>query len=392
MNKINTPIVVVAYNRPRSLIRLLNSLKKADYPNDDIDLIISIDKGDDNTAVLGIANNFKWGFGDKKVVHQSENLGLRAHILTCGNLSVEYGSVIVLEDDLYVSPNFYKYAIDSLRFSEGKKYIGGISLYNHQLNVHTRDNFEALDDGYDNWYFQFASSWGQAWSSNQWSGFMEWYKSKPEIDKNKNIPTYVRSWSEKSWLKYNISYLIEKDLYFLYPKVSLSTNFSDAGTHVGNDSTLYQVPLEYNRINKYCFSDIQNSNSVYDAFYENKKIAKKLELPQSELCVDLFGNKKETENIFLLTSDVLDFKIISSYGKSLKPIDANIFEEIEGDELFLYDTRILQINKINKNFKRTLFYNIKHIDFKDALSFVRLELIRKAKSGLSKVLKKMKRH
>ena len=57
----------------------------------------------------------------------------------------------------------------AMEFSVNKKYIGGISLYNHELNVHTKENFKALDDGYDNWYFQFASSWGQAWSKANWT-------------------------------------------------------------------------------------------------------------------------------------------------------------------------------------------------------------------------------
>ena len=38
------PIVVVAYNRPKSLSRLLKSLSNANYFSNNIDLIISIEK------------------------------------------------------------------------------------------------------------------------------------------------------------------------------------------------------------------------------------------------------------------------------------------------------------------------------------------------------------
>lgn len=388
MNKLNTPIVVVAYNRPRSLTRLLNSLKKSSFPNKNIDLIISIDKGSNNEAVLDVANNFIWDFGDKKVVYQEENLGLRAHILKCGSLSDVYGSVIVLEDDLYVSSNFYNYAIEALKFSKDKPYIGGVSLYNHQLNVHTRDNFLAIDDGYDNWYFQFASSWGQAWSKDQWSGFMEWYNKTPEINKNTKIPAYVRSWSEKSWLKYNISYLIEKEMYFFYPRISLSTNFSDAGTHVGQDSTIYQVPMDYSIQKKYIFSEIDQSKAVYDAFYENSTLANSLDLNLSDICIDLYGYKQRLGQKYLLSSKILSYKIVRSYGKSLKPLDTNILENIEGDELFLYDTDLREENKNKPNFKRRLTYNVKQLNFNDALKFVKSELARKIQNGIRKLIGK----
>ena len=227
--KMNTPIVIVAYNRPRSLKRLLGSIEAASYPSSEIELIISIDFAPDNDDVLEIANKFQWNHGKKTVNYQENNLGLRKHILKCGDLSLKYGSVIVVEDDLFVSPNFYNYTTSALKFcEENGRQVGGISLYNHQLNVHTRANFMALDDGYDNWYFQFASSWGQAWNAAQWKEFMAWYQAKPIIDDDIRVPEYVRSWSEKSWLKYNIAYLIDKNKFFLYPKISLSTNFSDA--------------------------------------------------------------------------------------------------------------------------------------------------------------------
>ncbi|NAY91231.1 glycosyltransferase family 2 protein [Muricauda sp. JGD-17] len=358
------PIVVVAYNRPRSLSRLLQSLSEAKYSGQDIDLIISIDRADNNQDVLKIANDFEWKHGSKKVVYQEINLGLRKHILKCGNLSLEYGSVIVLEDDLFVSPNFYLFAEQALDFSSKQSKIGGISLYNHQLNVHTRDNFKALEDGYDNWYFQFASSWGQAWTKNQWQAFMHWYDKNPDIDEIEEVPSYVRSWSPKSWLKYNIAYLIEKELYFLYPKVALTTNFSDAGTHVGNDSTIYQVPLDYAEEKKYSFSNPKEALAVYDAFYENKTLHIALGLKESEVCVDLFGYKNCLDKRYVLTSKIMDYEIVRSYGKSLKPHEDNILRQINGNDFFLYDTTIKEENPNKLDWERKFIYNYKRIGYK----------------------------
>ncbi|MDC6385736.1 glycosyltransferase family 2 protein [Flagellimonas taeanensis] len=382
------PIVVVAYNRPRSLSRLLGSLAKATYPYSDIDLIISIDKAENNQDVLELANGFQWGHGNKKVVYQEQNLGLRKHILKCGGLSVEYGAVIVLEDDLYVSPNFYVFTEQALNFSLGESKIGGISLYNHQLNVHTRDNFSALEDGYDNWYFQFASSWGQAWTKEQWSGFMEWYEKDPNIDANTNVPAYVRSWSPKSWLKYNIAYLVENDLYFLYPKISLTTNFSDAGTHVGNDSTIYQVPLDQGKHRQYHFSTVENSFSIYDAFYENTKLHIPLGLDREELCIDLHGYKPLSGKRYVLTPKMMDFVKDKSFGKSLKPHEDNIFCDTQGNEIFLYDTSIVQKNTAVQDFDRTVAYNFKQIPYRLTRKLFIRQSFQKMKGLMGKITKK----
>ena len=386
MAELNTPIVVVAYNRPKSLLRLLNSLAGADYPNKNIDLIISIDKSDDNEDVLAIAKNFKWDFGNKIINYQETNLGLKAHILKCGDFSNTYGAVIVLEDDLFVSPNFYNYTVAALQFSRDKGYIGGISLYNHQLNVHTRDNFIALEDGFDNWYFQFASSWGQAWSKDQWKGFRKWLRTNPDINNNQKTPLNVRSWSDKSWLKLYITYLIEKDRYFLYPKISLTSNFSDAGTHITKNSTIYQVPLYFGTKTNFNFSNIKNSHAVYNAFYENIRIYDKIGFTSKSCSIDLYGYRPHDGQQYMLTSKILNFKILQSYGRSLKPLDANIFCDIIGNDFFLYDTSVKARNNYNFNSQRNLYYNIKQIDYKDAL-ITALKMTLAKRHGLYRKLK-----
>ena len=370
MNKIHThlpAIVIVAYNRTISLERILNAIAKANYPRDEINLIISIDRGEHNKDVLQIAQNFVWQHGNKIVKYQDYNLGLKAHILKCMAFAEEFGSIIMLEDDLFVSSNFYNYSIKALNFSEDKEYIAGISLYNHQMNVHTSQNFSPIEDGYDNWYFQFASSWGQAWSKSQIRLFLEWYSTNPIISEMINVPLGVRVWSDKSWLKYFISYVVEKDKYFLYPKISLTTNFGDEGEHITSANTEFQVPLSFGKIIDYNFSTIQSSSSVYDSFFENEKLNKHLNLVNDELTVDLYGYKTDEKNRFFLSSQILNYNILKSFNKSLKPLDANIIYNIKGEDFFLYDTKMPKKNSNKINRYRNLKYNIKVITFYDAL-------------------------
>ena len=336
-------IVVIAYNREKSLVRLLDSLTNAYYPEDiDVPLIISVDKSD-NDAVGKIAKDYVWEHGDKTVQLHEENLGLRKHVLLCGDIVNQYDGIIVLEDDLFVSPSFYMYAIEALDYARGEKRIGGISLYNHCMNVHVREPFLAIDDGYDNYYFQFASSWGQAYRREQWEAFREWYKENEDKPvEAANVPANVSSWSDKSWLKYYIKYLIDTDRYFLYPRISYTTNFSDEGTHATEGGNDLQVPLagmrKYRQFD-FHFSSLEESRAVYDAFFENMRLGNRFpEATDGKVTVDLYGYKaEEIYDRYVLSCKPLPYRILQSYGRCLRPIDANIDFKIEGKDFFLYD-------------------------------------------------------
>lgn len=387
---IKPAIVVIAYNRESSLKRLLKSLNNAEYCDDNVNLIISIDKSD-NTKVPMVANAFDWKHGEKRVVIRDEKMGLKKHVLACGDYSAEFEGIIVLEDDLYVSKDFYLYACKALEFTSQNDKIAGISLYNHQLNVHAREPFEAIDDGYDNYYMQFAQSWGQAYTKAQWEGFKNWLKyneSKPvEAD---NVPVNVSSWSDKSWLKYYIKYIIETDKYFLYPRKSLTTNFGDEGTHAKNSVFDLQVSLAGIQKKEYVFSTIDESESVYDAFFENiglKKYVLKEVLADNDssvntneysksISVDLYGYKSKGINRYLLSSKAFPYKVVKSYGRQLRPVDANILNDIDGDELFLYDTsEASNTPKVNEALR--VLYNYKALNLKKMIEVLKHRVLSK---------------
>lgn len=341
----NPAIVLIAYNRPDSLKRLLESVSKAHYPEDEkVTLIISIDKSD-VVEVVNVANEFVWEYGEKVVLERNPRMGLKAHVLACGDLTEEYGSIIVLEDDLYVSPSFYEYSKKALDFVDNDERVGGVSLYNHLFNVHTRRSFVALDDGYDNWYFQFASSWGQAYTRKQWNAFKEWYANhKNDSLVRCDVPANVSGWSEKSWLKFYIAYLIDTDKYFLYPRVSFTTNFGDVGSHAVKADSDLQVPLCGASKNLYlAFSRLEQSEAVYDAFFENTCM-RNLAFIEDGCVIDLYGYKPIEEMVlqdinikYVLSSKALPYKVVNSFGKQMRPIDENIRMDIIGEDFYLYN-------------------------------------------------------
>ena len=349
--------VIIAYNRPDALKRLLTSVEAAVYPEGaSVPLVISIDRSDSDDVVK-TAEAFEYTHGEKIIIARKERLGLKEHVLTCGDLTDEYGSIIVLEDDLFVSPMFYDYACAALSFSDDRDIIGSISLYDHLFNVHKREGFRAIDDGYDNYYLQLASSWGQAYTKKQWAGFRAWYEENKDADlTGPGIPANVSGWSERSWLKYYIVYLIRTGRFTLYPRGSLTTNFGEMGTHSRKHDTDLQVPLINDRIRSgYDFSAPENSKAVYDSFFEplgsyrdGHVILGGSAIPDQNgrgnkgLVVDLYGIKPVEELAdkggYILSSRQLPYRIIRSYGRQMRPVDANIVYGIEGNDYHLYCT------------------------------------------------------
>lgn len=384
-----TAIVVIAYNRPQSLLRLLDSLTNAYYPDGvDVPLIISVDKSD-SAETENVANDYVWEHGEKSVRLHETNLGLKEHVLECGDISREYDGIIMLEDDLYVSPSFYMYSLAALNRVRLDKKVGGISLYNHRLNVHAREPFEAIDDGYDNYYLQFASSWGQAFSTEQWDAFREWYMiHKDDEIAGDNVPVNVSSWSEKSWLKYYIRYLIDTDRYFIYPRISFSTNFGDEGMHASSGVNDLQVPIagmrKYGQID-FHFSDTEESGARYDAYFENMCLDGRLpESAKGDTSVDMYGIKQSGGyKRYVLTCKSLPYRVMQTYGRSLRPIDANVLYKIEGRDFFLYDTgkpgKAPEVNVVDK-----YLYNYRALKAKEMLAVLKFRIKSKFPFGRPK--------
>ena len=346
---IKPAIIVVAYNRPNSLQRLLNSLNQADYTgHDSITLIISIDYSN-SSEVISIAQSFTWEFGDKEVIIHQKNLGLKKHILFCGNLTKKYQSVILLEDDLIVSPGFYNYTCQALDYYQDQAKISGISLYSYFYNEYAQVRFMPLDDGFDNYFLQSATSWGQAWTKSQWQEFENWYNVHHNISitKRDKIPDKVAGWSDNSWKKYFIKYMILNDKYFVIPRISLTTNCSEPGANIISKHGNYQVYLLLRNKNFY-FSNLSLSQAIYDAYYELKPRSLYQYLPwlaEYDVEFDFYGTKNLTkvESEYLMT--IRDSaNPIKSYSLELIPSELNVAFELTGD--FFHLTKVTDCKAI----------------------------------------------
>lgn len=331
-------IVVVAYNRPLALKRLLISLDQAEYLMEDITLIISIDKAVNESDVLEVANKFNWRFGKKIIRTFEERQGLRKHVLSCGDLSDEYGAVIILEDDLYVSKNFFSYTVSALDYYHECDSITGIALYSHEWNGYAHRFFMPVADGFDTYLGQFSITWGQCWTKKWWGRFRKWYEEhKDSLGENENIPAAINTWSSQSWGRYFVNYIVENDLYYVIPRYALSTNCSEIGQHATFQDTDHQVRLLMSNTTEYRFAEIGKCTR-YDIFFENMDL-KMDRFVSDRVTIDLNGIDREN-NIatrYLLSTKILPFKVEKSFGISFRPIDMNVIQNIAGEGIYLYD-------------------------------------------------------
>ena len=331
-------IIVVAYNRLNPLKRLLSSLSRAGYP-ENTKLVISIDHSDDNSAIIDCAKEFEWPAGDKEVIAHASNMGLRNHILSCGDLTEKYGSAIILEDDLYVSPFFYDYAVQALDFYRDDERISGIGLFNYRhIEKVSSEPFSPVVDAGDVYFIQYACSWGQAWTGKQWHDFKKWYDSGPDLTNIEGMPKHALRWPESSWKKYFIAYMVLKDKYFVYPRISLTSNFDDIGSNRTLSTPEVQSVLLLEQ-KKFNFKELNESIAVYDAHFEilpaiitgfNKQ------LERYDFAVDIYGHKipdKIREDHILTTKRSRAY--LHSYAREMKPHEMNVILNIPGNEIVL---------------------------------------------------------
>lgn len=331
-------IALPCYNRCDTLKCLLDSLSVAKYERS-VDLILSIDySGTD--AVARMAEKFVWQHGEKRIIVHDKNIGLRNNIILCGDLSEQYDAVIVLEDDLLVSPLFFDYAVKAYDYYCEDNRIAGISLYAYNY-TETHRPFKPLTFGYDTYFMQWTSSWGQMWTRQQWKSFKEWYKQHENDNslENFSIPQSVKRW-KLSWKKYHIAYLSDTDKYFVYPSESYTTMQPAIGVHVTklNVRSPFVMPLCYHRFHEYHFQPIEGCLK-YDSFFEPKDLEVEINGVKQLIDSDLFCEKKKSDlrhKYYVTIKKKKECEVLKEWGRVVLPYEMNIMLDYPGSAFFLY--------------------------------------------------------
>lgn len=331
-------IVVVGYNRCKSLSRILKSLANAQYNYINIPLHISIDHSGVE-EVVKMAEEFEWKYGEKQVVYHPKRLGLRQHIISCGDLTEKYDAVMILEDDLYVSPDFYNYAMQALEKYGDDQRIAGISLNTRKELLESPYPFYPLHAGDDVFFQQFASSWGQVWNNRMWRDFKVWYEKNLSLPQLAEVPLTILHYPETSWAKYYQTYVVDQNKYYVFSYDSLTTNFGDAGEHFNRDSAAFQSVL-FNGRKVYRMPEFEDGIK-YDIYGEPIGLGKYLDISDDDLTCDFWGRKRpESYRRYLLTCCERPYQPVIRFSMCMKPLELNVLNQIEGEGITLYDTRV----------------------------------------------------
>ena len=162
-------IIIFAFNRPKHLLRLFSSIKGCNTEGLELFFYIHID-GPRNKQeakhvadVVKICERFSKVNTTVEIIKLDENKGLAQSIFHYINeVSKKVKHFVVLEDDLELHKDFFKFMSNSL------------SIYENYENVwHVNGwSFPNIDNGLNTYFSPQMSSWGWATWSNKWENLI----------------------------------------------------------------------------------------------------------------------------------------------------------------------------------------------------------------------------
>lgn len=270
------PIALFTYNRADHTQRAVESLLQNAEAKDS-NLFIFSDGAKNEKAVKGVEDNRKYihtvtGFKSVTIVEREKNWGL-ANSLIAGITDVisKYGRVIVVEDDLILSPYFLKFMNDGLDKYKNDDRVGAICGYIFPIEEKLPDNF----------FLYFMHPWGWATWKRGWDLLntdTKYLLRKMRFKTNKfnlggNCGSYGNLYCQKvglvdSWyIRFYASLFLKKKL-ILFPGKTMVLNrgCDGSGTHCGTD--LIQMNYLNVMLEPICLHNIsvEESKCAYNAF------------------------------------------------------------------------------------------------------------------------------
>ncbi|MBN9287340.1 MAG: glycosyl transferase [Gammaproteobacteria bacterium 39-13] len=261
------PICLFTYNRARHAQQTLIALQKNELAKES-DLYIFSDgpKNQENEVQVQEVRNLLEhieGFKTVTVIHQEKNRGLANSIIEgVSQIVNQFGKVIVMEDDLVVSPYFLKYMNEALEMYAQDDCVASIHGYAYPIKEEMPTTY--FMKGADCWGW---ATWERAWKFFEKDGTkllamlqskglayeFDFHGTQPNIEMLKNqIVGKNNSWA----IRWHASAFLQNML-TLYPGKSLVRNigFDNSGEHCAvtsifdvtpNDKpvALFRIPLE----------------------------------------------------------------------------------------------------------------------------------------------------
>lgn len=268
-----SPVALFAYKRPVHTRRVLESLVANECASKS-ELFIFCDgpaRPEDTEAVKEVRRLVKsrqW-CGKVNIIERYKNLGLaNSIIIGVTELCDKYGRVIVLEDDLVLSPQFLNYMNDALEIYKEIPKVMHISGYMFPVRGELPETF----------FYRATSCWGWGTWKRAWDKFESNASELLPKFENKSLQyqfningsyDFFNMLKEQaagkidSWaIRWQAKVFLEGG-FCLHPRASLVNNIGHDGTGVHCGSTeVFDVKISTHRVSNFPSDICENENAI----------------------------------------------------------------------------------------------------------------------------------
>ena len=325
-----------------------------------LNLYISCD-GESSQEVKDYVKSIEWRYGEFEVIEQPVQLGVDKHNLECMKMAKELNHVVVLEDDLVVSPSFQEYLLKAYQLIKIEKSISGVSLYRYPIIEQNHFPFELIPNNEFIYYMQRPSSKGCLYTWKMLEPYFNFMESFDGDYSSYHLPANVLKWGDEVWEKSFYAFLLNEKSYLAFPRYSLTSDFADVGVHMKKQTLKYVHQSKLYLSKQFGeFKRKDDSDNIYDAFYElDSSVFKKYnqQYVDYELELDIYGNKdlKKIQSIYLV-SERSTSESIEGWDRRLKPEINNLLFKQKGRFYNLAKTSTFKSKNSPKKLKENFLY------------------------------------
>lgn len=232
-------IIVMTQRRHWSLLRLLSSINSANYDGLPVHLDIRVDHeiSADYEKTVQIANDFVFAHGTKTVHIYGTQQGLQLAWFNAWTPASDDERAVILEDDMELSPLWFKWLHESWLHYGKRNDLGGTSLCRQRLRASDGATIMVQHDA--PFLYRVPGSFGFSPNAMHWLPFVKWVRSidrrSVNIDVSGTVTTKWHRGNPDSWEQFWIWWCWTKqELYTLYvhsPNGALIAHWSEPGVH-----------------------------------------------------------------------------------------------------------------------------------------------------------------
>ena len=198
-------IIVIAFNRPDSLRRCLNSVRDVDNLGDKMNIEIWIDRSShetfDNQTVATARNFIKEWKGGQACLHiQEKHVHVRGQwIDTWRPRNNTKEITLILEDDIDVSPHAYRWLKAVHEKYDQRSDVSGYTLQMENVQFKSGERGPMIAPKTETVFmYPVIGTWGYSPHNLRWREFQDWYH---EAVQNKSFHPYVPEIISTTWYK-----------------------------------------------------------------------------------------------------------------------------------------------------------------------------------------------